>query len=393
MTEETFASVNGERLTVVRLTVGNFGPWIADVDFEGAPSLSGRVTLKVGALELAGTIVATQSGTHGLQRRARILAGAGGWSEPVAARQYHNDAGVKARLVAEDAARAVGEELGTFVPTAERVGRDYVRQTGPASRALEGVIGSAPWWVDYAGKTNVGPRPSTPLGAKAYRVLAYDPRDQIITLDVPDPSAVKVGSVLTEGLEGPRVVRSFELRVTANELRVLAWVGGTELGHGPITAVMRSIVQRVTDNVLHGHYRYRVVRMAGERVELQAVRKIVGLPDLLPLSFMPGVPGAYPELAPGAEVLVAFIEGDRAQPVVLAFAGKDAPGFVPVRLTLGGAAGSPAARQGDMVEVTLPPAAFVGTVSGAPATGVITFSAPKALGVITGGSTKVRVAT
>lgn len=393
MSDDLFASVNGERLTVVRLTVANLGPWIADVDFESAPNLSGLVTLKIDALELVGTIDATQSGTYGLQTRARIVGGAGAWASSVAPKQYHNDAGVKAQLVADDAARAVGETLGAFVPVAERIGRDYARQTGPASRALEGVIGGAPWWVDYEGKTNVGPRPSTPLAASAYRVLAYDPRDQIVTLDVTDPGAVRVGSVISEGLEGPRVVRSFELRITANELRVLAWVGGTEVGHGPLTGVIRAIVQRATDSALHGHYRYRVVRMAGDRVELQAVRKIVGLPDLLPLSFMPGVPGAYPELAPGAEVLVAFIEGDRAQPVVLAFAGKDAPGFVPVRLTLGGAAGSPAARQGDMVEVTLPPAAFVGTVSGAPATGVITFSAPKALGVITGGSTKVRVST
>jgi len=393
VSEDLYASVNGERLTVVRLTVGNIGPWIADVDFEGAPSLAGRVTLKIDKLELVGTIVATQSGAHGLQRRARIIAGAGAWADPVEAKQYHNDAGVKAQLVASDAARAVGETLGSFVPVAERIGRDYARQTGPASRALEGVIGGAAWWVDYAGLTQVGPRPSAPLEAKAYRVLAYDPRDQIVTLDVTDPGAVKIGSVISEGLEGPRVVRSLELRLTADELRVLAWVGGTELAHGPLTSVIRAIVQRTTDTVLHGHYRYRVVRMAGDRVELQAIRKIVGLPDLLPLSFMPGIPGAHAELAPGAEVLVAFVEGDRAQPVVLAFAGKDTAGFVPVSLTLGGAAGSPAARQGDMVEVTLPPAAFAGTVNALPATGVITFSAPKALGVITGGSTKVRVSS
>jgi hypothetical protein len=119
----------------------------------------------------------------------------------------------------------------------------------------------------------------------------------------------------------------------------------------------------------------------------------VGLPDLLPLSVWPGIAGAHAELAPGAEVLVGFIEGDRTQPVVLAFAGREGPGFVPVRLTLGGVNGAPVARQGDVVEVQLPPAQFTGTINGAPAAGAVVFAGVKALGLITSGSSKVRAAT
>lgn len=392
--DRAYASVDGERLTAARLTVSNQGPWICDVDFEGAPpKLTGRVTLRLGELALVGTIKATQAGSHALRTRARIIAGAGAWSDPVAAKSYHNDAGVKARLVAEDAAREVGEALGGFVPTSERVWRDYARQAGSAARALEDVIGGAPWWVDYAGLTQVGPRPSVQIASSAYRVLAFDPRDRIATLDVPKLDAIAIGSVLTEGLDTAQTVRSYEVRVTAEEVRVMAWCGGAEYGYGHLAGLLRSIVQRTTDGKLYGVYRYRVVRMAGERVELQAVRKAVGLPDLLPLSCWPGIAGAHAELAPGAEALVQFLEGDRGQPVVTAFAGADGPGFVPVRLTLGGKAGAPAARQGDIVEVQLPPAAFVGTVSGNPATGTITFTAPNALGLITSGSSRVRVAT
>jgi hypothetical protein len=391
MTTDLYAGVNGHRCTAVRLTVGNAGPWIADVDFEGEPDVAGRVTLKLGALELVGTIVATATGTFGLQRRARIVAGADGWGAEVAAKQYHNDAGVKGKLVADDAARAVGETIGTFIPASERVGRDYARQVGAASRALEDVIGDVAWWVGYDGVTHVGPRPATPLDGKAYTVLAYDPRDRYVTLAVDDPGAVRIGSILTERLDGAHTVRSFEVRITAEEMRVRAWVGGNETGSGHLAGLLRSIVQRSTDGRLWGHYRYRVVRMAGRRVELQAVRRIVGLPDLLPLSTWPGVAGAHAELAPGAEVLVGFVEGDRAQPVVLAFAGPDAPGFVPTQLTLGGTSGAPVARQGDVVEVQLAPATFAGTVGGAPASGLLTFTPSKALGVITGGSSKVRV--
>jgi len=399
MTErDVYAAVEGHRLTALRLTVSNAGPWIADCDFEAEPELSGRVTITVGdALRLSGTVVASSSGTFGAQRRARIIAGAGAWASEVPAKGYHADNGVRARTVAEDAARAVGEQLGDFIPASERVGRDYARQAGPASRALEDVLGGVAWWVDYDGVTHAGPRPATPLDAAAYQVLAYDPRDRIATLAVDDPAAVRVGSVISERLDGAHTVRSLELRITGRELRVLAWCGGSESGYGPVAGLLRSIVQHTASERLHGLYRYRVVRMAGERVELQAVRRIVGLPDLLPLSVWPGVAGAHAELAPAAEVLVGFIEGDRAQPIVVAFAGADGPGFVPVRLTLGGKEGAPVARQGDTVQLSLTTGMFAGMLGppGAqqPISGQITFAGPSMVGIITGGSSRVRAAT
>lgn len=394
---ETYAAVNGQRLTDLRITVGNVGPWYADCDFEAAPDISGRVTITVGDnLTLSGTVDTHSSGTYMLRRRVRIVGGAGGWGASVGAKSYQNDAGIKGRLVAEDAARAVGEKIGTFIPAEERVGRAYVREVGAASRALEDTLGGVAWWVDYAGVTHAGPRPATPLDASLYEVLAYDPRDRIVTLGVDDPGAIKIGSILTERLDAPVTVRALELRVSAAELRVLAFVGGTETSHGPLASLMRSIARKSVDDRLWGKYRYRVVRMALERVELQAVRKLVGLPDLLPVSVWPGVAGVVAKLAPSAEVLVEFLEGDRAQPIVTHFAGVDGEGFVPVSLTLGGDAGPPAARQGDAVEVLLPPAIFNGTalISGVPTpmTGVLTFPMVKTLGTITGGSGKVKIA-
>jgi hypothetical protein len=392
MANDLYIGVNGKRLTAVKLTVSNGGPWIADVDFESDPDVEGRVELTIGdGLKLSGTVVARSSGTYGLQRRARIVAGAGGWSAEVPPKQYHNDAGVKAVLVAEDAARAVGEQLGGFVPAAERVGRDYVRERGPASRALEDVLGGVVWWVDYAGLTHAGTRPPVPLEPKAYTVLAYDPRDRIATLAMDDPGLMKIGSILAA--DGPQIVRSFEVRVTADEARVMAWCAGSSTGTGYLAGLLRSIVERTTDGALHGHYRYRLVRMAGDRLELQAVRKVAGLPDLLPISVMPGIAGAHAVLTPGTEVLVAFVEGDRAQPVALAFAGKDGPGFQPVTLFLGGPTGAPAARQGDIVECQLPPASFTGLIGGVQSAGLLTFTPSKALGVITGGSSKVKVSS
>jgi hypothetical protein len=351
MTDQLFSSVEGHALSEITVTVPNVGPWRAECEFVEAPELAGAVTIKLGTLELRGTVEPQLEGSFALRGRAVIVAGAGGWGHAVTAQGYHNDARIKARLVAEDAARAVGEVIGTFVPANERIGVDYVRQAGPAARALEDAIGlEVAWWVDYAGLTNVGPRPAVSIADSAYTVLAFDPSARIVTLAVDDPGAVGIGSLLSTRLDVPQVVREFELRITTDEIRVKAWTGGTETSRSRVAALMRSIARRATDAELHGVYQYRVVRMATDgRVELQAVRRSVGLPDLLPVRMWPGVAGAHAELEPSAEVLVSFIEGDRTRPIISHFTGKDGAAWIPVSLALCGGVQA-VARQGDLVQ-------------------------------------------
>ena len=372
MTAEAYASVNGQRLTAVRLVVPNVGPWHAECDFEVAPELDGAVKLKLGALELSGTI--TEGGTFGLQRKVRIVAGAGGWGSSVPAKDYHNDAGIKARNVAEDAAREVGERLGTFLPAAERIRSDYVRQSGPAAQALVDVLGGVAWWVDYEGATNAGPRPAVAVDPKGYEVLAYDPRERVVTLAVDNLGAVRIGSILEERLDVPQTVRELEITVR-DEVRVFAWCGGSELGPGRLAGLLQAITETTTRRRLFGKYRYRVVRMRGDRVELQAYTSRPGLPDVLPVSMWPGVAGAHAELAAGAGVLVEFIEGDRAQPMVTGFIGKDGQGFVPESLTLCGSA-QRVARQGDLVQSGGPGCSVVFTGAGAPPNNAVVVGLP-----------------
>lgn len=387
---QAFATINGKRVQRVRVLVGAKGPWVAECDLEAADALAGAVTLTIGALSLSGTIDASVNDTFGGQRRLRIVAGAGKWGAPVQPQAYHNDGGVQARLAAADAARAVGETLGTFVPTTARLGADYVRQRGPASRVLEDATGGADWWVDYAGQTQVGSRATSTPDPDVYEVLAYDPRTRRVELAVASPEIVQIGARLTKHLDTPLVVREIEIRASPDEFHLVAWCGTAE---GALVRALRAAVARLTDRALFGRYRYRVVSMAGDRLQLQAARAAAGLPDILPVSVWPGIAGCHAVLTPGAEVLVEFVEGDRTLPIVTAFAGKDGHGFAPIQLTLGGVAGPAAARVGDAVQVTLPPAAFSGTIGGSPATGTVTWVPPAtADGVITAGSTKVQIA-
>jgi hypothetical protein len=390
---EAFATIDGKTLVGVHFVVGSNGPWYAEVEFEVHPDISGASVMRLGSLELKGTLTVESSGTFGLQRKARFVAGANGWSVEASAKNYHNDAGVKARTVVEDVAREVGESIGSFVPVSERVGSDYVREVGPASRVLEDVIGSTNWWVGYDGKTNVGPRSaSTPL-VTDYEVLAYDPVARLITLAVDDLTKVGVGSIISERLDSPQTIREFRVKITATEIRMHAWCGGDDSSNGRLSSLVKSLVSRSQDSNLFGAYRYRVSQMSGQRVILQAVRKAAGLPDLGPTSMWPGIAGVHAQLALGAEVLVQFVEGDRTMPVITHFAGADGKGFVPTSLTLGGDSGAPVARQGDTVEILLPPLIFSGTISGAPASGVMVSPLNKALGTITMGSSKVKAAT
>lgn len=390
------ATVSGHRVVELRLLVGNTGPWTAECDLEGDDAVSGSVTLEIAGgdapLRLQGTV--TESGVFGEQRKLRIVAGAGAWGNVVTAKGYHNDAGVKALLVATDAAREVGERLGSFAPAADRLGADYARHAGVASRALEDAAGSLAWWVDHDGVTHVGGRPAgAQVDPDVVHVLEFDPRCLVATLAVDDMRALQIGSVLSDRLEAPQTVREFELHITPDSARVTAWCGGGASETGHLVGLLRAIAQRATDERLTGLYRYRVGGMQGDRVLLQIVRRAAGLPDLLPVSMWPGVAGVHALLTPGAEVLVQFVEGLRTQPVITHFAGKDGVGFVPISLTIGGPVGLPAARQTDPVQVTLPPASFSGTIGGSPATGTVVWAPPAiASGTIVGGSAKVSIA-
>lgn len=335
----SFAHIEGHEVTEATVHIGSRGPWFAEVYLAEAPELAGRVTLSLGALELVGTIDPRHSGTHGAQRRLRLVAGGGGWATLLEAKAYHNVAGVRAKTIAQDAARAAGETLADdddhpFEPADERVGVDYVRQSGPASRVLEDVIGGVAWWVDGDGRTHVGERVPPATQAGDYQVLDFDPQTRLASLAVDDLRTVGIGSVLDDGLDEAQTVRELELRVTSESVRVIAWCG--EGNDGRLAGLLRSIIERRTDRKLFGLWRYRIVVTVGDRLALQLVRRRerTGLPDILPISVWPGIAGAHAEPTPGAEVLVQFIEGDRAQPIVTHFAGKDGVGFEPVSLAL-----------------------------------------------------------
>lgn len=386
---DLFITLSGHELQALTLRVAPVGPWIADCDLGQDAPLSGRQTLQIGAQRFVGTVVPEQAGSFALSRTLRLVGGAGGWSKYLAPKAYHSDAGVRCELLAQDAARESGETLGDFAPAALNVGNDYVRGRELASAVLEHAAGGVPWWVDYAGITQVGQRPAPVLAAANFTLLGFDGRTRVAVVSSDDLDKLPVGGVIQDiRLEAPQTIRDLEYAFARGQPpRIVAWCGGSSSSASRLAELLRAVIDRTHDEPLHGVYRYRVVSEALDtRCDLQAVRKDAGLPDLRHISQWPGVAGIASKLTPGAHVLVQFIEGDRAQPVLTGYAGKDGIGFAPLETVIGAEPAPAAARVGD--DVTLPSGEFNGTIGGSAASGTITFAS---VGTISSGSSKVRI--
>jgi hypothetical protein len=398
---EAFATLNGYAVAGLTLQAAEQGPWWAEVDLENvAEKLTNGPGAKLVINGLTLSCALEGVGTHGQAKSCRAVAGGGGWGKQIAKHGYSNDAAVKARTVADDAARAAGETIGTFEPGADRLTAKYVRQAGAASIALEDAAGGSIWWVDYAGKTNVAKeRPTAAAKASDYEVLAYNPRTQVVELGVTGLT-VGVGSVISERLDAPATIRAVTLKLTGRKLTMTA-VCGEPRTTNAIEVLLKRIVERIMNGRLFGKYRYRVVSMTADgRVNVQAVAKSAGVPDLLRVEQWPGVAGAHATLTNGAIIAVEFLEGRRDLPIVCGYAGLQSAAYVPERVTFGAEDPSTAievAYKGATVKVLTPPAVFQGTivVGGvpSPAVGAVVWPSAFTLGVIEVGSPKVRVGT
>jgi hypothetical protein len=112
-------------------------------------------------------------------------------------------------------------------------------------------------------------------------------------------------------------------------------VEGRRVNTKLLGALRAIVLQLVAPTAYHVPVRYRVVQVGtDDRLRLQVVRAATGFPDTLPVQIHPGVPGAKGVPALGSTVLVQFIEGDPALPIVTHFERPDGAGFVPTSSSL-----------------------------------------------------------
>lgn len=387
----TIPNLHGHGIERLELSVPARGPWTASVLLvEEARDLPQRAVLDVGDVRLIGHAV--QSGEHAGARSLIVMGGAADWATIVRARPYQVETGVRALLVIQDLCRELQQELGTITPSAERLaGQHYTRNATRASTVLESVIGTASWWIDYAGRLQVGTRPTTPL--KVYQLLGYDPANSVAELALDDLAGLSVGSQLGDGLDTPRTVSSYEVIVDSGGIRARCALAES----AALPDVLRALIAQQVERTVPQIRRYRVLSMNGNRVDIQAVASSSGYPDLVSVSQWCGVAGAWCELLPQQEVLVAWIAGDRSQPVIVGFADRDSAGFMPNQIVFADS-DKAAARIDDTIEVE-PLIGQTITFGGEGATSPMSLGTPypfhftptQLKGKVTSGSSKVRL--
>lgn len=322
-------------LTVVSLSIWHpwQGAWIASADFELAPvpvSPAGKVALTVGTTVMAGTVDPNRAGIFGVKGQARVVAGGGGWGKRLAARQYHNDAGVLNSAVITTTAIEAGEAAVVVVPTP--LGADYDRAAGPASNVLAGLD----WYVTPQGVTTIGPRARTPAVPGSIDILSWDPENRIAELASDD--LIVPGTILTDVRLGTTMIGDVHQTFSPDGgARAKAWcldvgVATPSTGGSRTAGALRALIEQAAVRAPYlKPYHYRVVTVGIDgRLSLQAVNRSAGVPDSILIDVWYGVPGVTATITPGSEVVVSFLDGNPAKPVVTGFKRDTIPDPSPI---------------------------------------------------------------
>ncbi|MCL2724858.1 MAG: hypothetical protein FWD69_10525 [Polyangiaceae bacterium] len=318
----------GYRATSARVTLPAWGAWYAEVSIDVEAQISGAVDLALADATFKGTVLS--GGPAKGRSNFRIVGGNAGWGKEIPKKGYANDAGVKLSTVLRDAAQEASEALDmSTVDLAATAGSAFARRRDAACRVLERLVPGA-WYIGEDGVTRLGRRPTTPYTGVAVRVTPIDLARGTITLAAESLKELVPGVVVDE-LEAVDVVHD----VSQKGLRTQIYGKRGTLPTSRGLAAMRLILEQLDpDRAYRGIYEYRVVTLAGNRVNLQPVLVSTGMPDLLRVPIRPGLAGSSSDLVLGARVLVGFVNSDPGRPVVLAFEDADGEGFTPLRTSI-----------------------------------------------------------
>lgn len=325
----TLTLANGKKLRCTTARVFQFvlGAWVVDLTLDldnpaDAPS-SGKATAFVGGVSMSGTVDPRNSGTFGPSARARLVAGAGAWDSVAPAQDFHVDGGVLSTQVYEQTAALIGETVVEAEPVT--FGPDFVRSSGPANR----VFRDTPWWLDLAGVTHVGPRPTSTADASLF-VRDFDPSHNVVTFSC-DTLVLPVTAMTDARFNGASVaVNDTEQLFDRDGSTGWGWVGPSPTSL--LVGSLKSLALEATRAPYLRILRYRLILYQGPgpgggppRLALQAVTPSAGLPDIIPLFPYSGLAGAVNELGPSQEVLVCFENADPTLPRIVGYSLEGLP--------------------------------------------------------------------
>jgi hypothetical protein len=327
------------------------GTWVADTVTIEQPT----GVFEVGEATWTGSIAPPGAVLDGSRYRCRIVGGKGKLGNQLRERNYNGP--VAYSRVAQDIIKDAGELAGSI--TVQGQAGYYERVPGmTAGQSLTELCAAAgcTWWVGRDGLVNVAAsRDASTVDELNANRIAYD-ADGTVVLNETHAADVTPGQTL----DG-KAITALRWSLTPERLTVEC-------------AFSSLFFPDQRDRFYERTYSAKVHQQnADGTVDVIAN----GLFAMNKVKLLSGWPGSRITVKPGELVSVGFFNGNRSQPY--AVAGEQ------------GGDGRPVALLDDAVSVALPPFTFVGTVSGAPASGVMTALVAQTLGKVIGpGSQRIK---
>jgi hypothetical protein len=353
------ASIASFPVNSCELDVPNRGTWLARVTLTDAqgPVEGDVVTLALGPLSLVGTVIS--AGQHGGVATARVVGGHGGWRQAPTGLSFQNDANLSKKELASALASAVGETISSSNDT---IGVNW--SFDPLASAGSNLDLLGDWYMREDGVTVLGTRPD--LAEFVATVSEYEGLEGRASCQIEEYQADRFlpGALISAAsLDNSIRVKHARFLYSPNKFTV------------EVSSVDQS-PNRLAEHAARkarffGTYLYRIVEQIADRLELQAVDPIRGLPSQPLVAKSHGIPGVESTCIGSGEVLVVFANGDPAKPRVLAYLG----GSVDVTITSPSVTITSSLALPVVQAVALAPAvdtiqtailAFCGTITGAP---------------------------
>jgi hypothetical protein len=303
------ATANGFAIHEAEIDVPFRRIWLASLTFtdDQCPVEGEPVELVVGPWSALGTCI--ESGVHGGVATARVVAGAGGWRRAPTGLAFQNDANLSRADIAQALASSVGEEVEADSDT---IGAHW--SFDPTISAGSNLDELGNWYVRDDGVTVIGTRAD---GAEFKAIVEhFDGKhgQADLLIEESDAASVLPGALISsDSLTDSIRVRHTRFLLSPNQLVAEVYTREQDPFRGA-----RAEVQK---RRFLGTYHYRIIEQIEDRLQLQAVDSIRGLPDQLLVDKAHGLPGVTTECAPSGEVLIVFADGNRALPFVLAYLG------------------------------------------------------------------------
>jgi|HubBroStandDraft_1064217.scaffolds.fasta_scaffold03928_3 hypothetical protein len=379
-----FSAVNGYQIVCGSLVIPLVGVWTADLTLANAPTLSGKVSVTIGNLTLAGTVYRSEQ--YGNQVKCRLVGGAGGWRSSIPVQGYGSSNGIMMSTVLNDAAAACGETVN--VANDQSIGNGYARvsfDTSVASDVLWHMIdlGFMPaWYVDVNGTTQNVAWPSSTVGTP-FLPTSQHPDQGMIEIATEDYASWLPGCSFSHPLLSGTYTSSGVHYVWDEggkfRFEVLTQTSPTDSGDRVLGPIQQVIQKETAPMRLMGKYRYTISNPSTSTIDCSPKNTKLGLPSLQNVPLMSDSISTYTP-PNGGDCIIEFLDG--YIPVCSWTAGT-----ATVCNLLGGS--NPVARLGDQTMSFLPPSLPLdGTVSGSPFAGTVTIPTPIS-GVITQGSQEV----